>query len=471
MRYAECVAVTRFSMRKKQLLVALLAGGGASLLSASAFAQTIALNAQAVVLHYNQDGSSSSHPNGSQPTWISHSDCESNVYLNVPLTLTPGTTGGLTLPVQVWAGSSGSDCTQPVNRSSTTSLCWQVANPVAPATSLNIHVNSQDVVQYITTPTGQKPVNFAPGNTTGCDSFSQSGPVAISLYFMFLDSSGNLVGTDATYQISVALIGPAAPSGVTILPGDTFIKADWTPASDANTQGFQVFCDPPPGHEPASTDSGTDAAAGGATIDASTVLVCDGTTEDGGFDDAGNYLGDVTIDAGCHEENQATSPNTSGGNCQSSEIFSGGGTVSSSTDDSGLTETTDDEGGTSTVVTGATAPPANIQQYACGNVGSPTSTEAIVQGLKNGQEYVVGVAAYDVVGNIGPMSIPGCDSPAKGLDFFNLYNQDGGGAGGGFCSVDKSEPVGTSAFAVVALASLISVVRRKKNKSKTSKGA
>jgi hypothetical protein len=469
MRYAECVAVTRRSTRKKQLLVSLFAGGGALFSAAPAFAQTIALNSSAVVLHYNQDGSSSSHPNGSQPTWISHSDCESNVYLNVPLTLTPGSTGGLTLPVQVWAGSSGSDCTQTTSRSSTTSICWQVAAPVAPATSLNLKINSQDIVQYITTPTGTKPVNYTPGNTTGCDSFSQSGPVAISLYFMFLDSSGNLVGTDATYQISVALIGPAAPTGVTILPGDTFIKADWTPASDANTQGFQLFCDPPPGQEPAAgSDSGT---PGGATIDASTVEVCDTTTEDGGFDDAGNYLGDITVDGGCHEENQATSPTQTSGNCVSSEIFSGGGTVTTtgSTDDSGLDTT--DEGGTSTVVTGATAPPANIQNYACGNVGSPTSTEAIVSGLKNGQEYVVGVAAYDVVGNIGPMSVPGCESPAKADDFFNIYRGDGGGAGGGFCSVDKSEPVGTSAFALVGLASLIAVVRRKKNKSKISRGA
>ncbi|MGH7329401.1 MAG: hypothetical protein ACREJX_13725, partial [Polyangiaceae bacterium] len=50
--------------------------------------ETVALNPQSVVLHYNQDGSSSSHPNGSQPTWISHADCEANIYLKISLNVT-----------------------------------------------------------------------------------------------------------------------------------------------------------------------------------------------------------------------------------------------------------------------------------------------------------------------------------------------------------------------------------------------
>lgn len=421
--------------------------------SLSAAAQTtggesVALNSQSTPLHYNQDGSASSHPNGSQPTWISHDDCERNVYIKVALTLTGSP---LNAPVQVWAAQNGADCTQVANISGPQQVCWPVTAPQQPATSMSFNINAQDIVQYITAATGSKPTSYTPGNASGCDSFSQSGPVPVTLYFIpFVNGQPQAGSTPASYAVSVALIGPAAPSNVIVGAGDTLIKVDWTPASDANTQGFAVFCDPPPGKEGQATD-----ASATSELDSSTVLVCDSTTEDGGFDDAGNYLGDITIDGGCHYENQSTSPSTSSGNCQSSEIFSGGGTVSS----------TDGEGGA--VVTGATPPPANINDYACGNVGSPTSTEALVSGLKNGQKYVVGVAAYDVVGNVGPMSIPGCDSPTPVDDFWKDYKAAGGGAGGGFCSVDKkSEPASLSAFALVGAASVVSIVRRRRQNKK-----
>ncbi|MEO8877826.1 MAG: hypothetical protein ABI461_19690, partial [Polyangiaceae bacterium] len=236
--------VIRASARKKQLVAGLLAGGVAAFSSASASAQTIALNAQSVVLHFNQDGSASAHPNGSQPTWISHSDCEANVYLGVPLTLTPAASGGLTYPVQIWAGNSGADCTDPTQRVGTTSQCWQVSAPLTPATAITAKINAQDIVSQITVPSGQKPTNFTPGTTAACDTFSQSGPVAVTLFFFFTNAGGAVIGTPATYGLSVALIGPAAPSAIVVGAGDTLLKLNWTPASDSNTQGFQVFCDP-----------------------------------------------------------------------------------------------------------------------------------------------------------------------------------------------------------------------------------
>jgi hypothetical protein len=347
---------------------------------------------------------------------------------------------------------------------------------IAPQTSVTIDINAQDIIAPLTLPVGdgpgQKPTAYTAGTVAACSTITQSGPIPVTLYFIFANgASVDTAGTGATYALSVALIGPAAPTNIITNPGDTFLKVDWTPTIDSNTQGFQLFCDPPPGKEPPASDSGV----GGATVtDSSTIEVCTGSTEDGGFDDAGNYLGDITIDSGCHLEN-VSSTSTSSGVCVSTEIVPGGGTVSTtgSADDSGVVDTSG-EGGTSTVVTGVTPPPADIGNYSCGpnaNEGAPTSTEATLTGLKNDVTYVVGVAAYDVVGNIGPMGVGGganmCGTPTKGEDFFNLYNKDGGGAGGGFCSVDKTEPVGTSAFALVGVASLISIVRRRKNKSKS----
>lgn len=481
MRYAECVAVIQRSTRKTQLLVGLLAGGGALFSATSAFAQTTgpsaALTTGAVVLHYLPDGvTSSSHPNGSQPSWLSNADCQQNIIVRVPITMTGLPTSDT---MQVWAGANGVDCTVAANLSGTTQACWQVYNGgIAPVTATTVDLRAQDIIAPLELAIGQKPVQYTPGTIAACSSVTQSGPIPVTIYFLFANgalASSGADGTAATYGLSIALIGPAAPTGITVNDGDTFLKVDWTPTTDSNTQGFQLFCDPPPGKEPAISDSGQ---SGATVVDSSTVEVCNDTTLDGGFDEAGDYLGDITVDGGCHYENVSTT-STVGGVCVSNEIVSGGGTVSTTGDtEDDSTDTTDDEGGTTTVVTNVTPPPADIGNYSCGsgaNLGSPTSSEATLSGLKNGVTYVVGVAAYDVVGNIGPMGVGTgsnqCGEPAKGLDFFDAYNADGGGAGGGFCSFDKTQPVGTSAFALVGLASLVSIIRRRKNKSKTSRGA
>ncbi len=453
--------------------MALLAAIGVIFSSTSASAQTsgpsAALTTGAVVLHYAPDGvTPSSHPNGSQPSWLSNADCQQNIIVRVPITITGLPTSDT---MQVWAGANGVDCTQATNLSGTTQACWQVVSGgIAPQTAITVDIKAQDIIAPLELPIGQKPAQYTPGTVAACSSVTQSGPIPITLYFLFangaLGSSG-ADGTAATYALSVALIGPAAPTGITVNDGDTFLKVDWTPTTDSNTQGFYLFCDPPPGKEPAVQDG----ASGATVTDSSLVEVCNDTTEDGGFDDAGNYLGDITVDGGCHYENQS-STSTSGGVCVSTEIVSGGGTVTTTGDDETDTTDTTDDSGTTTVVTNVTPPPADILNYLCGSgatLGSPTSSEATLSGLKNDVSYVVGVAAYDVVGNVGPMGSPMCGSPAKGLDFFDVYNQDGGGAGGGFCSFDKTQPVGTSAFALVGLASLISVIRRRKKNSKTSR--
>lgn len=467
MQYAERTAVLRVPSLKPALCAALFASGGLLLTTpASADGPSVALNTGAVVLHYAQDGTTAvAHPNGSQPSWISHSDCAQNIIVRVPLTMSGLPTSDV---LQVWA-SSGADCTQGVNRSGTTQQCWQVVSGgIAPAQAVTVDIRAQDIVAPITLGTGQKPTTFTPGTPAACDSVTQSGPIALTIYFMFINGAGgsaNADGTSATYALSAALIGPAAPTGVGVGVGDGLLKVSWTPTNSSNTQGFQIFCDPPPGKEGTTSDAGT----GDTIVDSGSVLVCDdGGSEDGGFDDAGNYLGDIPLDGGCSYQNQSTGTTGTSGNCASSEIFSGGGTTSSTT------TTGDDESGTGTdtVATGVTPPPANIGDYICGpngsNVGSPTSASTTITGLKNGTHYVVGVAAYDVVGNIGPMSIPGCDSPTPVSDFWNVYKNAGGSGGGGFCSVDKNnEPAGLGAFAIVGAACAVSVFRRRRQSKRS----
>jgi hypothetical protein len=53
-----------------------------------------------------------------------------------------------------------------------------------------------------------------------------------------------------------------------------------------------------------------------------------------------------------------------------------------------------------------------VQQFICGNSPiSPSSSSATVTGVTVGQPYVVVVAGYDVVDNVGPLSVPQCGTP------------------------------------------------------------
>jgi MYXO-CTERM domain-containing protein len=55
--------------------------------------------------------------------------------------------------------------------------------------------------------------------------------------------------------------------------------------------------------------------------------------------------------------------------------------------------------------------------------------------LVNDQLYAIGVSGEDIVGNSGPLSPISCGTPKPLDDFFELYKQNGGRGGGGFCSM------------------------------------
>ncbi|WP_437638344.1 hypothetical protein [Sorangium sp. So ce854] len=74
----------------------------------------------------------------------------------------------------------------------------------------------------------------------------------------------------------------------------------------------------------------------------------------------------------------------------------------------------------------------------CGDVGKADQGSA--GNLTNGERSAVAVAAYDIVGNAGPLSALACGTPVAVDGFFEKYREAGGQAGGGFCSVGG--PVG-----------------------------
>ena len=85
--------------------------------------------------------------------------------------------------------------------------------------------------------------------------------------------------------------------------------------------------------------------------------------------------------------------------------------------------------------------------------------------MTNGTTYAIGVAAYDNLGNVGPLSTMICVTPGPIDDFFSVYRDAGGKAGGCELSTGSATPSGDSEGAglLVGLGALgLIVVRRQR---------
>lgn len=80
--------------------------------------------------------------------------------------------------------------------------------------------------------------------------------------------------------------------------------------------------------------------------------------------------------------------------------------------------------------------------YSCGLVGKETST-ILTDELVNETVYAVAVSGQDVHGNAGVVSDIQCGTPTELNDFFEVYNQNGGPGGGGFCNLSPSSTGGS----------------------------
>jgi len=104
----------------------------------------------------------------------------------------------------------------------------------------------------------------------------------------------------------------------------------------------------------------------------------------------------------------------------------------------------------------------------CGANISASATAPTITGLTNGQPYVIAIAAYDEVDNIGPLSVLQCSTPAPTIGFFNQYCADGGqGCGGcGSCAVGADNGLLYPGLAAGALAAVGLLVRREERRRK-----
>jgi hypothetical protein len=465
---------------RPRLLPALagLAGFAGSLLAAGAArAQTVQASGQPYPdrIVNGTDVGSSERPQNQNPLGISYSDCARGMTLHFNLTATGLTSGQ---QVQVWATRAG-DCTSQSSRGiGGIATCWQAAQASQPIvastpTPVPFDVRVQDLVAAVDLSNQTALIHH--GIET-CSSQAGFSPVNTTLWFLPVDSAGNAIGTPYQFPISVDLVGPPAPTGVSITYGDTLLTLHWTPNFDSDTTGYDLYIDPAQG----ATASTPDAAAPGA--DASyNVLVCPDTgppassdaSPDTGDDGAADATSGPEASTGC--SNMPPPPPSSAvaaGSCGSTVLAQG------FVAEAGAPVTVPDDSGVDGAVTTISSGGGGISQIPTANLVNPDSRTGVtisskavssytISGLKNGLPgYTVVIAGVDGFGNVGPPSVQKCDFPAPVTDFYEAYGLAGGRAGGGFCTLEAAgEPVGLSVVALPALAALVGLARRRKRRS------
>lgn len=352
---------------------------------------------------------------------ISRADCLANDVLSFPLIV--GNYGGYTL--EVWATQSTSDnCREDTARTTATATCWRVFSSTPTSTTPTVSIRVQDIAAR---PSSTEGTNV--GTAASCDSTASTGQ-PVTLYFMFLRGSTQS-GDVAQWPTTVDLLGPSSPVVEGLGAGGGLLKLSWKQNADTDVFGYRVFCEnlgsagggfvvydaetPIPGSPKATCPDAS--SSGGTTNDA-------GDDIDGGDEDAGAVM-------------DACIPGSS-----SSTDGSTGGT----------------SGCGSALAAGTTLTPEQITQYACGSTGV-SGTSATVTGLTNFQRYAVAVAAFDLVENVGPLSLVQCSTPQPVNGFDEAYRSAGGTAGGAsFCSVGlRSVPARSTVGPAAAFLAIVTL--------------
>jgi len=426
---------------------------------AQATAPTITINP--LVTRNDGNGAASViRPQNLNPTGISFSDCELDQTLNLSLSLSAfGSDGHL----EAWVG--GADCGPSTARTGTTAICWPVNQHITVSSAFTVPIRVRDIVAHQSETT--KPTTYTAAGEEACHVQSQSGPVSLGVYFLWLVGAQPDAASSASYPVKADMQGPGAPTLTSIGQGDTLLLVNWNPVVDPDTSGFTVYCDPPPnGVTPpgGAADASTSDDAGAPTYVCDDGGFLDAGFDDGGIDDTGDAtppqpLPPIPIDSGvCRLVTPPVTPVAPGsGACSSTVLVAGGGTTT--TDDAGNQTSV---GGTQRLIDPA---------YICGTFAGNNTNQATITGLKDGVNYTIAVAGSDAYGNSGPLSNPQCGVPVPVDDFWKRYRESGGLAGGGFCALQAvGMPVEASIFGLTGAFAAIALARRRQRRRGEGKG-
>jgi hypothetical protein len=339
-------------------------------------------HAQNITLGIDVTRSVSNRPIDQFPLYVSYADCVSDDILSFPVNLVNLSVPSQMTSLEVWLTEGGTnECTLNSARAGLVPVCKLVYQQAAgQLKSIIAKIPAKDIANALT--------------GSGCvDTGANTLPREVRIYFLAIRSStvgGDVPVGDAVVfdKTKVDLLGPTAPTDITVGIGENSLSLSYTPSTEQDTLGYKFFCDR--GSGAPGEDAGVDTDAD-ASSDA---------------DVAADAASDADADGGA------------GGDAAVSEV---------------PLPSTGDFPGAALCPTSTVLIPGQLPSGA--SCGSSRSPKGVATGLPNGVESTVGIAAFDQVGNLGKLSDLVCDTPNPIDDFFKLYRQAGGQAGGGFCSV------------------------------------
>jgi hypothetical protein len=282
-------------------------------------AQTLPTAAPAVTLAATGVGRRSNRGGNLMNNQINFDDCNVNETIHFSLAVANPNSS---LSLQVWAGAS---CEVLTNRQTTTQLtCHQIGNgmSVGSTSPPPIPVSIRDILFLRTqasaglspTATGTAGAAGTAGTggtdaTAGADTGGMSGSggtagaagtagasssagsagaastlsadeaactpqdmatgaQTISVYFMLVDSGSVIQGTFAKWDATYKLLAPAPPDKVSASIGEGLLPITFsytTPSTDNSINGYNFYCDPPPGAD-AAADAGVLPVDGGIAL-------------------------------------------------------------------------------------------------------------------------------------------------------------------------------------------------------------
>lgn len=433
----------------------------------TASAQTYALTAKPTRTHRHDAGA----------YWISRADCKStDDIFSFTFTASPADQR----PFQVWVSES-STCTAYTDRIGPAAVCKRLE--VDPSTvslkQFTVKILSSKIAQALTN---------VDANCTDTSGLTASRKVNVNFLFMATpEDTMPFVITSGTsafpIDVQVDLLGPSPPGDieVTTSEGSLGVKLINPPESTTGVAGFNIYCDPPPdslagagsgcacANIGATSDAGVDDAGTSADATAAELNPFGGSA---GATGAGGFANPPPPGFGASAGTGGCGGGNTGGSCGGTSGAGGGGTSGSGGSGGSCvdTELTVDSCHSCTLEAAAKVgadPPSAA--YLCGTMAA-NGTRGTAAVLSNDKTYAVAVAAFDAIGNEGPVSIARCATPEPVSDFYEQYRAAGGKGGGG-CSVQPWMRTNSLiAPLAAAMASLALVLRRRRRARRTPRG-
>ena len=466
---------------------------------------------QSPVLRFDGNQKASATRNGIPVNVVNYDDCESGRTYQFNLTIQ-----NPSAPYTLVAYAGRGDCTYYPARSGSSPTCFPVGTISATDTTASVNVSMKALTGIVF------PASSNTTGSTGDVCTQQSTPTGSSttIWFFFVDKNGYALGTAEAYPVTVDTVVQGVSDSAlqaVLSTSDQSLTVSVPFSDDSDTVSWNIYYTPHAGQEQpvnaiafdagsnngvcpdaSAQDSATSQEASAPPVDASEdalteaaaasdggPLPNDAPLDDGSVSDASSEAGDdaatvtdasSTTDAGptatdsgpvtgsvCGTGVAEAGVTLEANSCVPSDVLRSGGVTSTTvTVDAG----DGGSGATTTTYKGTpTQPNSALDALLIESVAIGT-TSVTIPALKDGYYYLVGVAAVDAAGNVGPLAV-GCAQPNPPVDFYSVYRGSGGLAGGGFCSTEGpgADVPATTSLALLGLASLAAVFRKRRRTS------